>query len=64
MLYRSPGVVYLKTFTLASLPVEMALHEALLWSVLARILNPAHEQNGTRRLVIQKIDEGTGRVDH
>ena len=64
MLYRSPGVVYLKTSTLASLPVEMALHEALLWSVLARILNPTHEQDGTGGLVIQQVDEGTGCVDH
>jgi len=63
MLYHPPGVVYLKTSTLASLPVEMALHEALLWSVLARILNPTHEQNGTGGLVIQEIDKRTGRID-
>jgi len=63
MLYRSPGVVYLKTSTLASLPAEMELHEAPLWSVLARILNPTHKQDGTGGLVIQEIDEGTGRVD-
>jgi hypothetical protein len=33
------------------------------WSVLARILNPAHEQNCACGLVIQEVDEGTGRVD-
>jgi len=63
MLYRPPGIVYLKTSALASLSVEMALHEAPRWSVLARILNPAHEENGTGGLVIQEVDEGTGRVD-
>jgi len=63
MLYHPPGVVYLKTSTLASLPAEMELHEAPLWSVLARILNPTHEQNGTGGLVIQEIDKRTGRID-
>ena len=37
--------------------------EAHLWSVLARILNPTHEQNRACGLVIQEKDEGTGRVD-
>ena len=63
MLYRPPGVVYLKTSTLASLPVEMGLHDAPLWSVPARILNPAHEENGTGGLVAEEIEEGTVRVD-
>ena len=62
--YRPRGVGYLKTSTLASLLVEMGLHDARIWSVLARILNPAHEQDGTGGLVIQEVDEGTGCVDH
>jgi len=63
MLYHPPEVVYLKTSILASLPAEMELHEARPWSALARILNPAHEQDGTGGLVIQEIDKGTGRID-
>ena len=63
MLYHPPGVVYLKTSALASLPAEMEPHEAHAWSVLARILNPTHEENGTGGLVIQEVDEGTGRID-
>ena len=63
MLYHPREVVYLKPSTLASLPVEMGLHEAPLGSVLARILNPTHEENGTGGLVIQEVDEGTGCID-
>ena len=63
MLYHPPGVVYLKTSALASLPAEMEPHEAHPWSVLARILNPAHEQDGTGGLVIEEIDKRSGRID-
>jgi len=44
--------------------VRLSAPEAPIGSVLARILNPTHEQDGTGGLVIQEIDEGTGCVDH